>query len=140
MSLQKGVTDFISETLTRMTPLALFQTKSHPPSLGLGGGSWGDRRQLPFGTRSCPEPRTCCGLTATSHGSQALSTSVLHACNRIRASQIKEYYLPHPCWNWSPLSPTARFMGVQANQRDRRPPAQPHGLSFTNFPSGVLSL
>ena len=44
MSLQKGVTDFISETLTPMTPLALFQMNSHPPSLGLGGGSWGDRR------------------------------------------------------------------------------------------------
>lgn len=31
-------------------------------------------------------------------------------------------------------------MGVQANQCDWGTPAQPHSLSFTNFPSGILFL
>lgn len=48
-----------------------------------------------------PEPRTHCALVPASYRSQALSVSVLLACNRVRASQA-ENSTPPPDSNRKP--------------------------------------
>lgn len=124
--------------------ISIVPNEKSPSSMGIGGaaGDLGGRQMFRFHLEldPSPEPRTCCALAPTFHRSQALSISVLPDCNRMKASQIKEYYLCPLCSNWHPSPLSAHTKGVRAPWPDGCPAVQPRGSSFTSSSSRILFL
>lgn len=143
MSLQKGVTDFIFETLTRMTPLASFQGKVALPGWGWGGAV--GRQQALRCSASiwnqilpdheghvCPDP--CLPQESD------LVIAVLLTCNRTRASPVKKLYLPTHGSHQKPSAHSAHIREVQAAHCDGCPQPSLAVYHSHDFPSGILFL
>lgn len=144
MSLQKGVTDFILETLTPMTPLASFQMKSHPPSMGLGGGCGETEGTKMFSFHLEPDPSplpsTRCALPSASPQKPSPVYFWASCLQQNKSFSNQGALPPHFLSNWKPQSWSAHITEVPAARCDGCPQPSPMVYHSPDFPSGILFL